>query len=98
MSHRKADDRQYPSQNSSLKDKSKQYIFRSTTAADSFSGTDSKENKMICALCRGSNHRANDYNYEKILTPNEKNSILRKKGYCFICLIRFHVARDCKER
>ena len=98
MSHRKADDKPFPPQNSSVKDKSKQYRFRSATAADLFSGTDSKENKMMCAFCSGSNHRTNDCDYAKRLTPDEKKSILRKKGYCFKCITRFHVARDCKRK
>ena len=98
MSHRKADDKQFPSRNSSMKDKSKQYTFWSITAAYLFIGVDSKENKMIWVFCSSSYHRANDCNYAKILTPNEKNSVLERNSYCFNCFTRFHEARNCKER
>ena len=91
-----------------MKDKSKQCRFRSTTASDLFSSTDSKENK-ICAFCSGSNHRANDCNYAKILTPNEKNSILRTKkkkllfqlSYPFPCssgLQRKIICNNCRRK
>ena len=33
-----------------------------------------------------------------MLIPDEKKSMLRKKGYCFKCLTRFHLARDCKRK
>ena len=42
MSHRKAYDKPSSPQNSSIKDKNKQYRFMSATAADLFSGTYSK--------------------------------------------------------
>ena len=42
MSHRKAGDKPSLPQNSSIKDKNKQYRFMSATAADLFSGTYSK--------------------------------------------------------
>ena len=59
MSNRKADNSQSPPQNSSIKDKNKQYRFKSATATDLFNGTDSKQNKMMCAFCNGSNHKTN---------------------------------------
>ena len=60
LSHRRDDDRQSSSQNSSVKDKGKEYRFRLATAANLFSRTDSKENKIICAFGSGANHRTND--------------------------------------
>jgi len=61
------------------------------TAASLFNGQ-----KEDCIFCSKSNHSSNSCYQAKKMSLDEKNKKIRNSGRCFKCLLKGHMAKDCR--